>query len=253
MASIHREPPGRMELDATSTRRLGRITGVLLLLHLATGLIVPYVLLLPVQADFVADAAGMEGRVRLSVLLLFIGGAIPVAVSTLLWPIVRERNTRLGLWLLVLCVVNLTIQIIENVHWLSMLSVSQAYAVAGADAPTLARSLEITVRSGFKWAHYSHLLVVVGWLFVLFWILLRSRLAPRALIVVGMVTCLAQFVGITLPEFGGYTMPLPEAFGMPLGLVIVLLAVWLIAAGFRERKIETGEEPNRSAGAGLQA
>ena len=248
MDLLHRDQSGRMEHNATSARRLGRITGVLLLLHLATGLIVPYILLLPVQADFVADAAGMEGRLRLSVLLLFMGGAIPVAVSTLLWPIVRERNTRLGLWLLALCVVNLTLQIIENVHWLSMLSVSQAYAGAGADDPALARSLEITVRSGFRWAHYSHLLVVVGWLFVLFCILFRGRLAPRALIVIGMVACLAQFVGITLPEFGGYTMPLPEAFGMPLGLAILLLALWLIAAGFREPNTESGAELHLSTG-----
>src|SRR5688500_12262390 len=102
-----------MELYTTSPRRLGRITGALMLLHLATGLMVPYILLMPVQADFLEAAAGMEDRVRLSVLLLFVGGVLPVAISTLLWPVVRERTPRLGLWLLALCVANLALQVTE--------------------------------------------------------------------------------------------------------------------------------------------
>jgi hypothetical protein len=232
-----------MELYTTSSRGLGRIAGVLLLLHLATGLMVPYILLLPVQAVFLEVAAGMEDRVRLSVLLLFIGGAVPVAISTVLWPIVRQRDYRLGLWLLALCVANLALQVTENAQWLSMLSVSQAYAGAGADDPTLARTLEMVVRSGWKWAHYGHLFVVVGWLFVLFATLFRTGLVPRALAAIGMVTCLLQLVGITLPQFGGYAMPFPEAFGMPLGLAIILLAAWLMAVGFTGPSAPPAVEP----------
>jgi hypothetical protein len=49
-----------------------------------------------------------------------------------------------------------------------------------------------------------------------------------------MVTSVLHFIGITLPVFAGYRMPFPELFGMPLGLANLVLAVWLMAKGFKE-------------------
>jgi len=210
---------------------------MMLLVHLATGLIVPYVLLQPLTklpAAFLDTAAAMSSQVRLNVFLLFVGGAISVGISIAAWPVVRERSYRLGLWLLALAVVNFTLQIVENSHWLSMLSVSQAYAEAGAADAGLFLSLGIVVRSAWKWAHYSHILVVVGWIFTLYCLLFRCALVPRALAAIGMVTSVLQVTGITLPVFAGYRMPFPELFGMPLGLANLMLAVWLMTKGFKE-------------------
>lgn len=221
----------------TSARQIGRIIGLLFLVHLATGLIVPYVLLQPLTkppADFLDTAAGMSSLVRLNVLLLFVGGAISVGISIAVWPVVRERSYRLGLWLLALALVNFTLQIVENSHWLSMLSVSQAYAEASAAEAGLFRSLGIVVRSAWKWAHYSHILVVVVWIFTLYCLAFRCALVPRALAAIGMVTSVLQVTGITLPVFAGYRMPFPEVFGMPLGLSNLVLSVWLMAKGFKE-------------------
>lgn len=218
-------------------RHVGRIIGMLLLVHLATGLIVPYVLLRPLTtlpAGFLQTAAGMPALVRFSVLLLFVGGAVSVGISVSAWPAVRERSRGLGLWLLALAAANFTLQIIENGHWLTMLSVSQAYAGAGAADAGLFQSLGIVVRAAWKWAHYSHLLVVVGWLFTLYCLLFRHVLVPRALAAMGMVTSVLQVIGITLPVFAGYRLPFPELFGMPLGMANLVLAVWLMAKGFKE-------------------
>lgn len=214
-------------------------------MHLATGLIVPYVFLLPLTtppAGFLETAAAMSDQVRLNVLLLFVGGAVSVGISVAAWPAVRERSYRLGLWLLALAVVNFTLQIVENGHWLSMLSVSQAYVEAGAADAGLFQPLGIVVRSAFKWAHYSHLLVVVGWLFTLYYLLFRCAMVPRALAAIGMVACVLHFTGITLPVFAGYRMPFPEVFGMPLGLANLVLAVWLMAKGFKEPYATPGAE-----------
>lgn len=221
----------------TSARNAGRIIGLLLPVHLATGLIVPYVLLLPLTtapAGFLETAAGMPIQVRLNVLLLFVGGAVPVGIAVAAWPVVRQHSYALGLWLLALAAVNLSLQVVENSHWLSMLSLSQAYAEAGAADAGRFQSLGIVVRSAWKWAHYSHILVVVGWLFTLYCLLFRCAMVPRALAAIGMVACVLQFTGITLPAFAGYGMPFPELFGMPLGLANLLLAVWLMAKGFNE-------------------
>lgn len=226
----------------TSARRVGRIIGMLLLVHLATGLILPYVLLLPVQASFLETAAGMEDRVRRSVLLLFVGGAVPVGISIAVWPIIRERSYRLGLWLLAISVVNFTLQIIENSLWLTMLSVSRAYAEAGAAHAERFQSLAVVVISAWKWEHYSHIFLVVGWLFTLYWLAFRCGIVPRALAAIGMLASMSQFIGITLPEFAGYSMPFPTLFGVPLGLANLVLAVWLMSRGFKEPYVTAGAE-----------
>jgi hypothetical protein len=207
---------------------------MLLIVQLVTGLIVPYVLLRPVQADFLEAAAGSAELLRVCVLALFVGAAVSVAMAVATWPHVRTRSHALGLWLLVLAVINFTLQILENTHWLSMLSVSQAYAAADAADAAQFEALAIVVRAAWKWTHYSHILVVVGWLFTLYWVLFRCAMVPRVLAVIGMVTCLMQFIGITLPAFGGYNMPMQALFGMPLGVANLMLALWLLAKGFRE-------------------
>ncbi len=220
----------------TSARNVGRIIGVLVLLHLATGLIVPYVLLRPLTTPpgFLETAAGMPYRVRLNVLVLFLGGAIPVGIAVALWPIARRFGHALGLWLLTLAAVNLSLQIVENGHWLSMLSLSEAYAEAGPAEAALFQSLGSVVRAAWRWEHYSHIFTVVAWLFVLYALLYRYALVPRVLAVAGLVTAVLQFVGITLPVFLDYRMPFPTLFGMPLGLANVALASWLLAMGFKE-------------------
>lgn len=227
--------------DATPTSldltRSGRIIGMLLLGLLVTGLITPYVVLRPLTAPpagFLENAAAMESRVRLSVLMLLVGGLLTVAISVAAWPVVRERSPRLALWVLVLAAGNLILQIIENAHWLWMLSMSQAYAAADPAAASLFPSLGLVVRTAWRWAHYSHILVVVGWLFLLFCLVYRCRLAPRPLAAFGMAVCVLHFTGITLPAFAGYRMPMPELFGMPLALAILMLGGWLIPRGFRQ-------------------
>ena len=218
----------------TSALRAGRLVGMLLVVQLATGLITPYILLQPVQANFLDTAAGMAGLIRLCVLMLLVGAAVSVGMAVAAWPHVRARSYGLGLWLLALAVINFTLQILENTHWLSMLSVSQAYAAGDAADAALFEPLAVSVRAAWKWTHYSHILVVVGWLFTLYCVLLRCAMVPRVLAIIGMVTCMSQFIGITLPAFAGFSMPFQALFGMPLGVANLMLALWLMAKGFKE-------------------
>jgi len=223
------------EVPMTPAQRAGRIVGLLLLLLLPTGLIVPYVVLRPITtapAGFLTTAAAMDSLLRFNVLLLFLGGALSVGISAAVWPVVRERGYRLGLWMLALAVANFTLQLIENANWLTMLSVSHAYAEAGAAAAESYGPIGIAVRSAWRWAHYSHILVVVAWFFALYAVLFRSRVMPRVLSAAGMATCVLHFVGITLPIFAGYRMPLAMLFGMPLGVATLAAAAWLMARGF---------------------
>ena len=222
-----------------SLRSTGRITGVLLLLHLATGLITPYVMLRPLAAPltFNANDAAKSFQVRLSVMLLFVGGAITIAIAVTALPVFRQYASALAVWVIALAIANFSLQCVENAAWMSMFNLSQDFGKLGASANVDAYNLiAAAVRSAWKWVHYTHLLIMVSWMFILFVTLWRSALVPRVLAALGMLTTLMQITGITLPQFIPYPSPYPTAMGLPLGFVYLALSVWLMVKGFEARK-----------------
>lgn len=219
-------------------KNTGRTIGVLLLVHLLTGLITPYIMLRPLNSplSFNANDPGNAFQVRLSVMLLFVGGAVTVAIAIVALPAIRQYSYALGLWVLALAVANFSLQCIENAAWMSMFTLSQDYANAGAADAGVYNVVGAAVRSAWKWVHYTHLLVMVSWMLMLIVGLWRSELVPRILGVPGVITCLLQITGITLPQFIPYPSPAPTAMGLPLGFVYLALSLWLLVKGFDERQ-----------------
>jgi hypothetical protein len=109
--------------------------------------------------------------------------------------------------------------------------------------------LAIVVGSARKWAHYSFLLVVGCWILLLYSLLYRFRLVPRALAAFGAVASALQITGVTLRGLLGY--PPETRLAMPLAPAYVALAVWLIVKGFDEqaRPVETEAHGAKVAGA----
>ena len=60
----------------------------------------------------------------------------------------------------------------------------------------------------------------------------RTAVVPRALAVLLLLGSLLQIIGITLPQFIPYPSPAPMLMGLPLGIIYLALAVWLITRGF---------------------
>ncbi len=218
-----------------SAKSVGRVIGVLLLVHLAAALTVPFVLLERVRrpAGFLASAAGSSVQVRAAVLLLFVGSAVAVGIAIAALPVFRRYSSAMVLWLLALAVAGFSLQAVDNGALLSMLSLSQEYANAGAAKAELFQALAVVVGSARRWAHYTYLLVVGSWIFLLYSLLYRFRLVPRALAAFGLVGSMLQITGVTLRALLGY--PPETRLAMPLAPAYVALAVWLMVKGFDER------------------
>jgi len=219
----------------SSEKSVGRTVGVLLLLHLAAGLTVPFILLHPLVTPpgFLTSAASIPGQVRLAVLLLFVGSALAIGISSAALRVFRQYSSAMAFWLLSLAVASFALQAVDNAHLLSLLSLSQEYAKASPAKAELFQTLSVVVGSARKWSHYSFLLVVGSWIFLLYSLLYRFRLVPRALAAFGLLGSAGQIAGVTLRGLWGYP---PEArLAMPLAPAYVALAVWLIVKGFDER------------------
>jgi hypothetical protein len=212
----------------------GKRLGVLFLAHLIIGLTTPYILLQPLaMSRNLAAAAEVSGlRVRLAVMLLFVGGALTIAIAVTAWPIFLQHARALGIWIMALAIANFALQCIEIAGYMTMFSFSREYATAAANTATF-DVVGLAVRSGWKWAHYSHLLVMVSWMFLLFATLWRTGLVPKVLAGLAMLTALMQITGITLPQFIPYPTPPMTVMGMPLAFAYIALAIWLMVKGLK--------------------
>ncbi|HYR76292.1 MAG TPA: DUF4386 domain-containing protein [Pyrinomonadaceae bacterium] len=217
-----------------SAKSVGRLIGVLLFVQL-TGLIVPFVLLHPLTTgprDFLANAAGASLQIRLAVFLLFANCALTIGISIAAWPVFRQYSERMALWLVAASVIMFALQAVDNGHILSMLSLSQQYAEAGGP-DGLFQTLAAVVGSTRRWVHFTELLVIDSWIFLLYCVVYRFALVPRALAAFGLLTVMLHFTGIPLPAFLGYSIV--TLMGVPMGLSHLALALWLMAKGFAER------------------
>jgi len=214
---------------------------MLLSIQLA-GLIVPFVLLHPLTSgsrDFLENAARASVQIRVAVFLLLVNCALTIGIAIAALPVFRRHSEALALWLVAAAVIMFSLQAVDNAHILSMVSLSQQYAQAGGP-DELFQTLAAAVGSSRKWTHFSELLVIDCWIFLLYISLYRSALVPRALAIFGLITVIVHFAAIPLRGFLGYSLITP--LGMPMGLSHLALALWLMAKGFVERQLPLHDE-----------
>jgi hypothetical protein len=226
---------------SNSLVRESRTVGILLLLHLAVGLFTPFVVLhAPLgPRGFLLDAAENALKLRIAVFLLTLGSAFAIAIAAAALPLIKRYSSAMAYWLLALAVSGFVLQMVDNAHLLSMLSLSQEYASTRAPNAELFQSMAFVVGSARKWAHFTYLLIAVSWMFLLFTLLFRLRLVPRALAAIGMITALSQIIGVPLRVMMGY--PPEMRMAMPLAPAYVGLAIWLLVKGFNERQLAEPE------------
>jgi hypothetical protein len=224
-----------------SAKSVGRLIGVLLLVQLA-GLIVPFVLLHPItrgSRDWLANAAGSSFQIKAAVFLLFANCALTIGVAIAAWSVFRRYSEAMALWLVALGVIMFTLQTVDNAHVLSMVSLSQQYVQAGGPDDVF-QTLAAAAGSTRRWVHYSELLAIDAWIFMLYSVLFRFALVPRALAAFGLITVLLHFTGITLPLWLGYSSV--TLMGASMALSHLALALWLMVKGFEERRHPVGAE-----------
>lgn len=222
-----------------SAKSTGRIIGMLLVLQLA-GFIVPFVLLHPLTTSpqtYLVNAAGFSFQIKVAVFHLFANCALTIGITIAAFHVFRQYSEALALWLIAVSVSMFLLQAVDNVHLLSMLSLSQQYAESGGSAE-LFQTLAAVVGSTRRWAHFTELLVIDCWIFLLYSVLYRFALVPRPLAAFGLITVMLHCAGIPLPGFFGYRIV--TLMGVPMALSHITLAIWLMTKGFEEHKTSAG-------------
>ncbi len=214
--------------SSVTTVRVGRGFGGLLLVQLA-GLILPFVLLLPLGRDFLVTAAPSAGAIRTAVILLFANGGLTIGLSLIAARMLRGGGDTGPLWLVAAGVIMCLTQAVDNACALSMLTASERVAAGGGPADAL-QVVGEAIRIVRQWTHTVAILAIDVWIASLYLLLHRRRVIPGALAIFGLVTVGLHVVGIPLRSLLGYG-PL-ASMGMPMALGHLALAAWLIAKGW---------------------
>jgi hypothetical protein len=222
-----------------AARSEGLVVGFLILGQMAAGVLVNFVLEAPLfgAPGFLINAAPHSGQIALAALTGLATGAIFVGIAITMFPILNQYSQAAALWLVALATVSLSAAAVENMIVMSMLSLSEGYVKAGAPDRAPFEALRLVVASARNWAHYIGLLIHGGTLFVFYAALYRFALIPRPLAAFGVAAVTLQLVTVAMPLFGHGVVFVLLA---PLGLAQLLLALWLIAKGFRAR-IDSGQ------------
>jgi hypothetical protein len=233
----------------TSATRTGRLIGSLLLAQMALSALINIGLTGPVfqPPGYLANAAGSAVQMRVAVLLLLVTGAVTIGVAIFSMPVVRQYSEAMAIWLVALGVAGFATLAIEANTMLTMLSLSQQHAQAGATNETL-QALGKTVAATRNGAHYVNLLVAGSFIFVLHASFFRFRLVPRVIAGAGMFAAALQLLAIARPLFG---FPMLFVMLAPLAVAQLALVIWLIARGFREDPFAPGHSRVAGGKAGL--
>lgn len=216
-----------------SAKSAGRIIGLALLVQLLLALPVYFVWMRPVTGSgFLANAAGSAAQVRVALLLTFVLGAMTFTAAIAALPVFRRYSERLAFAYLALSVVGLATLAMESIAMRNMLSLSLEYAKAGA-ANELLQTLGGLARSTAVAAHHTNLMVAHGTVLLLYVILYRFALVPRALAACGMAASLLSTTVVTMPLLG---YRLVFALVTPAALTNLALMLWLIVRGLAERQ-----------------
>jgi hypothetical protein len=209
----------------------GRWFGGLLLLAMVLGIWNNFGLSDPVFGGegYLKNGAGMAHLFGASVLLALFTAGLGLAATVIAWPLFRRTSPGLALAGLMLTGIGFATTVGEQASFLSMLSLSQQYALNPGADPLQFELMRGVVSAARNWIHYLDKIVGGAGLGITYLLLYRGRLVPRVIAALGVAAVLSQMGGISMELF---QRDLPMLMLAPLALMQLVLCLWLLVRGF---------------------
>lgn len=216
-----------------SDSNIGRTVGIALLLQMATGLILPFVLIGALNKgypDYLEAAAASSGQIRASIAITFVGTALTLFIGVTTFPVLKAYSLRAAVWFAGVCAISCALDLLQSAAVLSMLSASERFAQATAGDDTIYRAFGLVAASIRRSVHVMQLVAIAGWMMSFYVSLFRFRLTPRIISVLGIAGVASQFTGVPAMMLSGY--PTIDLMAMALAPIHIAAAVYLIVRGF---------------------
>jgi hypothetical protein len=226
-------------------RRTGIIAGVLFIIATVASILSGFSLGSILGApNYLINVSAHGNQMIIAILFVLIAAISAVAISFMLFPILRRHVESLAMGYVVLRIFENVFYIVSALTLLVMLTVSQNYVAGAVDASfyTNIGTLLLALQS---WAILIGCLIFFGLgSMTLNYVLYRSKLVPRWLSAWGFIGATLAFIygllgiyGVGMGfDFGNdilFMMASPYAIlGIPIHVQEMVFAVWLIFKGF---------------------
>jgi hypothetical protein len=185
--------------------------------------------------DYLISVSANQTQVIMGVLGELANAAAVAGIAILLFPILKKRNETLALWYVVFRALEAVVFIVADVNALSLITLSQEYAAAGAPDTSYFQAAGTLALAQRYWVTevMSPIFFVLSAL-VFYYLLYQTELLPRFISIWG-------FIAVALLIIGN-VLGLPfSIIGLLLFLPImsneIFLAIWLIVKGFNPSAI----------------
>ena len=218
-------------------RRIEKIVGGLFILATVSSSL-GFVLVDPIldDRDVLASVSSHETRILAGGFLLLINCVAVVIIPYLVYPIFRKHNETLARLYPGARIVESVVLVIGVVGLLSLLTLSEGYEFASANAASLQAASDALV-AVYDWGVLLGILFFFGLSALLLNSLLyQSQLVPRWLSVWGLLGGAALMTEGFLEAFDVEGL---EIMSLPIAVQEMVFAVWLIAKGFSLGKSHT--------------
>lgn len=215
-----------------SIKKIGRITGVLLLIQMIIGILINVSLLGPLifTTDFITKISENTNQVLVSVLLLIITKTIGIGVAIMLLPTLKKIYKSMAFWYLSFSIILFVISVIDNTIILSLVSFTEQYQKSSISDVSNLETLGRILQGTRGWVHMMDILIASIPLFIFYYLMYISKLVPRVLSALCVFSAVLIFVNVLWTIFGTGSMYLY----MPMALTQFMFIIWLIAKGFKE-------------------
>lgn len=218
----------------TNERKLGIFAGVFFLLatvcYMAGSAVAQSVLSAP---DYLSSAFSQRYWLNLGLMLEFLNSVFVVGIAVAFYPIFRKKSESVAIAYVAFRLVEATVLVVSVVLLQQILHFSQSYAVADAGQKlTLQWAASQSTATSAMAFNFAMLMLGIGSV-VMCLLLLRARMIPAILSVLGLVGYLCLVVSAVMGIFG-----LESSFILfiPGALFELIFPVLLIAKGFKKQE-----------------
>jgi len=184
--------------------------------------------------DFLALIFANQGRVALAALFKIAAAAASAGIAMSMYPVLRRQDEGLALGSVCFRLVEGVFYLVGTLSLLTLLSLGQDYAKAGAETASQFRVAGVLLLALQKWAGF--VLGVIAFCLgasMYYLVLFRTRLVPRWLSGWGLAALATLLVMVIFVMFGREPSGMMLALAFPIFLQELVLAVWLIVKGFK--------------------
>jgi hypothetical protein len=236
-----------------SNRIAAKIVGVLFILAAVTA-VIGLNLYDPILngPDYLIKGSEHANQVVLGAVMELMLVVSAIGTATTMFPLLRQYNETIALWHVCFRFLEAIIITVGVISVLSLLTLSQEFAAAGAPDPSSFHSSGIILKAIHDWTFMLGPLFMLGINTVMYsYIFYKTKLVPRFISILGMTGATSVFICSLFVMFGLF--PQISFWGAVLAVPVaaneMILAVWLIIKGFNENAITslTAKSKRRAA------